>query len=205
MLLIKKLIGKAVFLALFCFSISSVGAIQLELTPSSHNVTQGDTVNVDVDITGLGDFTSDSLSVFDIDILFDITTLGFDSVVFGDSVLGDQLDLFGFGSITNVTLGAASVNLFELSFDLASDLNTLQAGEFTLASLTFNTLAVGNSVLGININALGDANGSSLTATALGTNITIVSNIPEPATWFMFSIGLLMLVLHRNMLFRRKP
>lgn len=75
-----------------------------------------------------------------------------DSVAFGD-----QLDLWGLGSWTYVAPDVVEVNLFELSFDSESDLNMFQADSFTLATLTFDTIALGTSPLDISINALGDS------------------------------------------------
>jgi hypothetical protein len=79
------------------------------------------------------------------------------------------------------------LNLFELSLDLASDLDTLQSGSFTLATLTFDTMAQGTSILNINVNALGDANGDSLVVDVNTSSITVV---PEPNAWFLFLSGL---------------
>jgi hypothetical protein len=48
-------------------------------------------------ISGLGDGTAPSLSTFDLDISFDPTILAFSTAVFGDPILGDQLDIWGLG------------------------------------------------------------------------------------------------------------
>lgn len=203
MLAIKKIISGFAFLLVFSLAASSALAIQLSLSPSTQDVTLGDAVTVDVDISGLGDFSPDSLGVFDIDILFDPTILNFDSVLFGDPVLGDQLDLFGFGSFTDVTSGAGAVNLFELSFDLASDLDSLQAGGFTLASLTFNTLGVGSGALDIQINGLGDALGLPLTADTVSARVNVIddsppSPMPEPNVLWLLAVGLLGLFMNNH-------
>jgi len=110
-------------------------------------------------ISGLTAGAAPSVSVFDLDVSFNPTILSFGSVAFGDPVLGDQLDLLGLGSFTSTIVGVDTVNLLELSFDPAAVLNALQPGDFTLATLTFNTLANGISSLGVVVNALGDSNG----------------------------------------------
>ena len=161
--------------------------IIVAITPSNQIVAVGTPVNIALTISGLGDYTAPSLSTFDLDVNFDPTLLTFGSAAFGDPILGDQLDLTGLGTITDISNPApGKVNLFELSFDSATDLDTLQAGNFTLATLSFNTLAGGVSPLTIVINALGDASGDPLTATASNGSVTI----PDPTTLMLLMAGL---------------
>ena len=145
----------------------------------------GGTVSFDVNVSGLGGGTA--LGTFDIDLLFDSALLSFDLATFGN-----QLDLFGLGSIQSATPAAGSVNFFELSLDSITDLNTLQATQFRLATLTFTTLALGNSSpITLSVNALGDAPGGSIPATLQGASLTVepVSAVPEPGTWAMVGLG----------------
>jgi hypothetical protein len=175
-------------------------AIVIGFDPSSQTVAPGASVDVELTVSGLGDFAPDSLSVFDLDVSFDPAVLSFSAVAFGDPVLGDQLDLFGFGSFTDVVSGVGVVNLLELSFDLPGDLDTLQAGSFTLATLTFDALAVGTSALSVAINALGDSFGDPLDATLAGGSVTVNAAVamPEPGTLWLLAIGLLGLGLLRR-------
>src|SRR5262245_26187618 len=118
-------------------------AISLGFVPSSQNVVVGKPLDVSIVISGLVDNAAPSVGTFDITVLFDdfdpmtppILSLDSSNVVFGN-----QLDLFGLGSIRSVTPGEGSVRLFELSLDSPSDLDNLQIGSFTLATLTFNSL-----------------------------------------------------------------
>ncbi len=115
-------------------------AITLEFTPSDQEINLGSQVNVDLAISGLGAGTLPSLSAFDIDIAFDSSIIAFNNAVFGD-----QLD-FGFGSITNTML-SGDLNLLEVSLELPGDLNNLQAADFLLATVTFDTVDTGKSSL----------------------------------------------------------
>ena len=185
-------------LAIFGAGNPNAYAITLGIDPPSQDVNFGDQAMVDLTISGLGDFAPDSLSVFDLDISFDASIVSFNSAVFGD-----QLDLFGLGSITGVTPGAGTVNLFELSFDLPDDLDALQAGSFTLATLTFDTAGLGLSALDISINALGDSLGNPLDADIVNGAITVVDPsattvIPEPSTYALMIFGLIGLCMARK-------
>lgn len=156
-------------------------------------------------ISGLRDFSAPSLATFDVDVLFDSTILGFSSVTFGDPLLGDQLDLSGFGSLSSHTLGDGTLNLFELSLDDAAVLDALQAGSFTLASITFNALAAGRSPLDLFVDALGDSNADPLTADITNGSVTVAAPVPEPSTLLLLASGLAGLVGFRRKLVVSSP
>lgn len=178
---------------------NSVFAITISFNPVSSTVDLGAPAGAALIISGLGDAGAPSLGTFDLDISFNPTILSLSEVTFGDPLLGDQLDLFGSGSLTATTLGSGTVNLFELSFDFADDLNTLQADSFTLATLTFNTLGHGTSTLTLSSNALGDAFGDPLFATLNNGDIT-VAPVPEPGTMILLGSGIAGFILGRKKL-----
>lgn len=174
---------------------STAYSITLDFSPSSSNVTVGDTFDVELTISGLADFSADSLGAFDIDVLFDSSVLGFNGIAYGDPILGDQLDPFNLGSLTATTPSASSVNLFQVSFDLASDLNSLQVGSFTLATLTFDALAAGSSFLDFGAYTLSDAFGSALTANNSQGSVNVgVASVPESSSLILMSFALFGLV-----------
>ena len=190
----------AVIGGLLLVSEGPVSAITIDVIPQTQEVTVGTPVTVDIAISGLGDMVSPSVSTFDIDVIFDPGILSFDSVTFGD-----QLDIFGLGDIRGVDSGTAGmVNLFELSLDLASDLDTLQLSAFTLATLTFDSNAVGTSAISLALNYLGDSNGDPLMATIQDGSVSVIAaptSVPEPTTWLLVGLGLLgtlILNLKRN-------
>jgi hypothetical protein len=155
--------------------------------PATQDVVLGNPANVDLYFSQVTDLFT--LGTFDLDISFDPTILSFSNVTFGDPILGDQLDFgSGFGSIyADIDFGGGLVNLFGLSTDLPTVLDANQAGSFILATLTFDTLALGTSPLGLSVNALGDEWGDPLSADLVSGSINVV---PEPATLLLLGSGL---------------
>jgi len=176
----------------------SAQAITLGFNPNDQTVFLGDSVSVDLVISGLGDGITDSLSTFDLNIDFDSAILSFNRVEFGDPLLKDQLDLWNLGSYYRVAPEVGTVNLCELSFDNPDDLLSYQAPTFTLATLFFDTIAGGTSILSMDNIILGDAWGDSLGVDTILNDSIIVDPIPEPATMLLFGTGLLLLTSLRR-------
>lgn len=169
-------------------------AFSLSLLPSVQNVLVGDIFEVDVAVSGLGDGTAPSLSLFDLNIDFDNSLISFNSATFGDPVLGDQLDLTMSGfTVSEIAPGLGSVRIAEVSGDSDTDLNDLQADSFILATLKLKAIASGNSSLALTVNELGDALGDPITADeVLGANVTVTSRgtvVPE-SDFNLLSLGL---------------
>lgn len=179
------------FVALGVLFVSSAQAAVVTVTPNASSVELGDQISIDLVVSDLGDGVAPSLGVFDIDFVFDSSVLALSSVTYGD-----QLDLFGLGSLQSTDNSVSGlVNLFELSFDLADDLDTLQAPSFTLATLVFDTLSIASaSALSIAINAFGDSVGDALAATVVNASVDITAppatEIPLPAAFVFMLSGL---------------
>ncbi|MBW1677074.1 MAG: PEP-CTERM sorting domain-containing protein [Deltaproteobacteria bacterium] len=180
----KRILSSVIAIAALAFFIATTShAALVGLDPESQTVTVGNPVNVDVFISGLGDSTAPSLGTFDLIIRFDENILSF-----SDAAFGNQLDIGGLGSLTEVTPATGAVEIFQLSYDSAEDLDTYQAGSFSLAILTFDTLSVGVSPLSIEVISLGNAYGEPLAAD-LGSGC--VSVVPVPGAVWLLGSGLL--------------
>lgn len=168
--------------------------ISLGFVPSAQVVTVGDAFSVGIQISGLSPrlwrLGPPSLGAFDLDVTFNPAILSLSNVVFGDPKRGDQLALLGFGSITGSDPNVGTVNLFEVSLDPTRVLNWFQAPKFTLATLYFDTTAVGYSEFELSQYLLGDAYGSPIIPARVGDGHVHVAPVPEPATILLLSSGL---------------
>jgi hypothetical protein len=177
---------------LACTMAPSDGSATIIVSLGSSTVATGGTASVDLRISGLTPGTT-ALGTYDVNLAFDPALVAFQSVTYGDTLLGNQLDLLGFGSLQVTTPGSGIVNLFELSFDTPSALLGLQASSFTLATLSFLALAEGGSPLALSVNALGDQNGDVLGASLQDGSIAVsapTSAVPEPASAALLGLGL---------------
>lgn len=185
-------IKKSILIAVIFWLLNSVAhAVVIELSPVEQDVELGNSVSIDINISGLGDGSADSLGAFDLDLLYDSSLLDFNSVVFGD-----QLDPFGLGSVTSVDSSVSGiVNIFELSLDSASDLDAFQTGSFTLATVTFDSLLTGTAELSLGDTLLSDAYGSVLLPRQTG-NASVSISVPEPQTLLLL-LPMLLLISRR--------
>ena len=168
--------------------------VALSLTPSTLTSPAQTPFDLFLDIAGLGNGTA--LGAYDVVVTFDPLLVSFSSVTFGDPVFGDQLDLEGFGTLTQATPAHGSVELFELSFDSSAALLQMQSGAFTLADLTFMGKAAGTTQIDVAIVALADQNGGGIDANVSGAAVTVFT--PEPSTLLLLAPGVFSLGVIRR-------
>ncbi len=189
--------GRVLVITLALLWASAAHALTLGFAPASGSGLVGSSIEVGVVVSDLTDGGAPSLGSFDLDLIFDSAVLGLTGVPFGDPLLGDQLDLFGFGSLSGYDDSVpGSLNVFEISFDLPEDLDELQAGSFTLFTLRFDLLSPGTSALAFGSVTLGDAFGDPLIADAVLSGS--VSALPEPTAAVLAALAGLLLALRRS-------
>lgn len=169
---------------------ASAQAAGLSFSPVTATMTVGNTVNVDINISGL---ESVDLGSFDLDVTYDEFVLSFNSYTLYDGlgVIPDEADDWSLGDD-----GSGTINLAEVSY--LSDLSGQLDSFFTLATITFDGLAVGNSALEFTYVDLGDEWGDPVAVDFLGTAGVDVNPVPVPATVWMLGSGLVGLMRIRR-------
>lgn len=136
---------------------SKAHALIISVVPSSQSLTLSDLVSVDIVASDLGNGGPDSISAYDIELVFDPTILQFNSFA-----LGNNLDLGILGSFGSEQNLGTSIKVDEVSFESSVDLDSLQAASFTLFTLNFSAIGTGTSMLMSNILSISDASGFNL-------------------------------------------
>lgn len=177
----NKLIAAVLSLVVLAASAGMANAANLGLTTSTPVVEVGNDVDVDLVVSGLD--TVD-LGTYDITITFDSALFSFNDVVFGNQLGYDPDPLFT-DSDAFATPGIGDVSLTEISF--LFDLS-FQPDAFTLATLNFNTLAMGTGAFDIDFVILGDDFGDPVDF-VITDNVNITA-VPEPASMVLAAMGL---------------
>src|SRR5688572_9383987 len=175
-------------------------AISIDLIANQTAINVGDNIEVQVRISGLSDASAPALGVYDVHFNYDASLFNFSSVLWGDSTLGNQLDLSNFGSLQDSSSGSSWLNALELSFDDATDLELLQAGEFTLFSVMLNAIAIVCGHYSLTTNPLGDASGDDvLIDNITGTTVDVGSvSVPEPSSMLLLLLGIVAIAVLRT-------
>jgi hypothetical protein len=181
--------GIFLLLALCCLRFPLAHAALIELQPDDLLAGPGDSLSFDLIVSGLGNGGPDSLGAFDISVGFDPTKLAFTGYSLGD-LLGDV----GLAEAIDASAGdvGGAVNVAEVSLLSATDLDTLQPDSFVVATLEFDVVDLDPSVVTqlsvLSGAVLGDAFGSQLTVTGLGS--ASVQGVPVPGTLLLVSASL---------------
>lgn len=178
---------------------ASAQALTIDLAPASQTAVAGHSFELALRVSGLGEKVAPSLSVFDLDVLFDPLAVSFESATFGDPALGDMLA----PTVTSeaVLPSVGILNLLSLSDADPSALNDGQPGGFTLATLRFRAQSPGTTAFDLSINALGDADGAGLTPDAVnGASVQIVTSqaVPDGGPGLMAAVAFgALMIAHR--------
>jgi hypothetical protein len=175
-------------LGLLLLPAAEAGAVSIALLPSLSSVGVGDALGLEVVIAGLGDGVAPSLGSYDLDVSYDPALLSFGSVEFG-SLLGGPAD-----SLQSAAGGAGVVDFAELSLLSPAELDALQGGSFTLATLHFTAIGAGASSLSVTQALAGNGVGRPLTVESVAGARVVAGAIPEPAAAALFGLGALALV-----------
>lgn len=192
---------KTLFASLLALGLSlslNANAISIDLIANQTAVNVGDSIEVQVRISGLSDASAPALGVYDVNFNYDASLFNFSSILWGDSTLGNQLDLSGFGSLQDSNSGLGWLSALEISFDDAADLELLQTGEFTLFSVLLNAISIGSGNFSLTANSIGDAYGNDLSIDTInGTTVNVGSvSVPEPSSLLLL-VGMLAIVVLR--------
>lgn len=168
-------------------------AVTVGLTPANNSIYIGETVDIDLMVSGLVAGQAPSLGAYDITLGFDESIVSLLGVTF-PAPPNSGMD-FGNGSFQDaLSMGPGMVLLSEVSFERARTLNRLQPDTFTLATLSFQGVAVGMSSVDYLSLLLSDENGQNqLPITALLTSHIEVKQRPTGVPEAGSSLALLLL------------
>lgn len=163
-------------------------AANVSLVPSTTQVNVGDNFFIDIVISQLAD---DALGGWDGNFIFNSNEVSLISTALGDSVLGNQLDLSGLGTLNETQIHTLNGNtqavvMLEVSYDDMVTLNASQANVFSLAQLQFTRLGAGEIIFNFD-GHFSDAAGIDLRIDHSGA-VTQLAPVPLPAAaWLMLS------------------
>lgn len=193
---------------LLIFPTASVYAVSINLFPSSLSVPVGSPFSVEIRVSDLGNGSAPSLRFWDVDAEFARPPIySFQGVTFGDPVLGNQLALQVPSSkvvdLVNLPSPTPILFLAETSNDTDAVLNSSQPGAFTLATITYDTFAVGTTEVGLVPNAFELTDGTQGVCSGFGgsdcggNSVVKVQVTPEPSTFLLLGSGLVGLAAWR--------
>ena len=181
---IKKILSIAGMLGLL-LQVSPAWAVPIvSIDPASTTVVVGSSFTVDVVIE---DVVAPGLNAFELDVMFDPLILDPTSVVSGGFLLAPVFTV-------QMVLGVLEVEFAEVTL-----LPSGAIGGGVLASITFDAIDVGTSLLTLNDVILSEPFGVEITPVTLANGSVTVT--PEPGTLLLLGSGLAGLVAWRM----RKP
>lgn len=169
----------------FALTLPAQANVSVSVTPNKTDLHVGDTVSLSIHISELSGEVA--LSSYDLSLGFDPSVLQFDSAIFGDPLLGNQLDIAGSNlNFPSALADVDSVSLIAFSWDDSESLLAQQAKEFMIARLFFTALLPGISPLNLTINSLADQSAVILNANSKSSSVAITA-VPVPSAIVMFT------------------
>ncbi len=169
-----------------CLIPFSATAITIGFEPASQTVEVGDTLSVDVVVSDLG---GEIVSAYDLDITYDASILTATDVSFG-LLLGDEAwwEVLNDSDLSTPGL----VDLAQVSLLSDAELDALQPDdEFTLATIEFLAIDLGESSLDFVFDAFNDIKGFNAEPLDVDPVSGGVRVIPEPHSALVFALGAL--------------
>ena len=160
--------------------VTAQAAPTLSFNPSSQSFNTGNFAEVDIVISGLEDGgLNEIVSAYDLSVNYDSSILGFSSI----NIFENPFGFVGGTDSNSSTAGVIDFSLF--SFESDSDLQTIQGDSIILATLGFDTLTAGTSLLGFDFVDMTGLNFSPLSVATMGGEISVndVSTVPLPAAF----------------------
>ncbi len=172
---------------------SAVAAIVVKFTPASQHVNVGDSVFVDVSISGLGD---EILSAFDLNFLYDGSVIGNSTRMIDATSAQFQLGTNPILALDTTSLGNWGLQGSATDSDAVMALN--QANSFLLAQFSFSSDADGVSQFTLGGDMDFERNFVGLDAKTLNVSVegaciavgTGQCQVPEPASFFLVGLAL---------------
>jgi len=160
---------------------SASAQITLSLTPTTQTVSVNGLATYNLNISGLktnADYTGPVLGGYNIVLDFNSAIASAQSVSFGSSLAISGSDL----QVADLST-SGQISLTEISYDSAAVLESSQSSSFTVATITFQGLTPGTTALTFDTanTSLSDENANTLDLiNANGASLTVTA-IPEPS------------------------
>jgi hypothetical protein len=165
----------------------AAGAVSLSLVPTPVEVTVGTGFALNLRIENLA---GASVGGFDVDFAFDPTQISFVGATFA-SLLGDV----GLGeALTDVIVGAGTLNVSSVSLLSPQALALLQGDPLLLATLSFQAVGPGSSSILITNAEVSDARASAVSLDSFAP-VPVHVAVPEPTALLPLSLGLALVLL----------
>ncbi len=195
-----KTITKCVLLAACCASFLQQANAQpavtvtLAFSPSLRTISLGESTTMDVLVAGLDGPVA--LGAYDLDFNYDPSVVSVVNITF-PSPPNSGLNLGTYGSVTYSNSGVGAAHMDEVSLEDGNNLSLNQPASFILATVQFQGIALGYTLLDFSYVSLSDQDGFDIDPSSIGTGgIEVVPEAREVA--LVAALGLLGFGVYRR-------